>query len=150
MTPSPSSGDIHEGWLSAGKRPTAGDGPLATAGDDAAFALALAALTKRQRQIVQLRARGLTIAEICDRYYLSENTVKNHLRGAFRTLGLGDLRHQARLGRACYLLGRYDVVRDGETARRRDGKDERSRAVEQSRRRRPDGMDDHQPIANGH
>jgi DNA-binding CsgD family transcriptional regulator len=104
--------DIHQGWLTAGKRATAGGGPLATAGDDAAFALALASLTKRQRQIVQLRARGLTIAEICDRYYLSENTVKNHLRGAFRALGLDGLRHQARLGRACYLLGRYDASRE--------------------------------------
>src|SRR5215211_7266275 len=113
--------DIHQGWLSAGKRATSGDGPLATTGDDAAFALALASLTRRQRQIVRLRAGGLTIAEICDRYYLSENTVKNHLHGAFRTLGLGGLRHQARLGRACYLLGRYDAVRDGETARQRDG-----------------------------
>src|ERR687898_549408 len=113
--------DIHEGWLTSGKRATPGDGALATTGDDAAFALALASLTRRQRQIVRLRARGLTIAEICDRYYLSENTMKNHLHGAFRTLGLGGLRHQARLGRACYLLGRYDVVRDGKTARRRDG-----------------------------
>ena len=109
--------DIHEGWLSAGKRATTGDGALATAGDDAAFALALGSLTRRQRQIVRLRAGGLTIAEICDRYYLSENTVKNHLRGAFRTLGLDGLRHQARLGRACYLLGRYDGSRE-ETARR--------------------------------
>jgi DNA-binding CsgD family transcriptional regulator len=119
MTPSPSSGDIHQGWLSAGKRATGGGGPLATAGDDAAFALALSSLTKRQRQIVQLRARGLTIAEICDRYYLSENTVKNHLRGAFRSLGLDGLRHQARLGRACYLLGRYDGSRSvGESVSR--------------------------------
>ena len=103
--------DIHEGWLAAGKRAT-GDSAVATTGDDAAFALALASLTKRQRQIVRLRAGGLTIAEICDRYYLSENTVKNHLQGAFRALGLDGLRHQARLGRACYLLGRYDVSRE--------------------------------------
>src|SRR5918994_624434 len=118
--------DIHEGWLTSGKRATPGDGALATTGDDAAFALALASLTRRQRQIVRLRARGLTIAEICDRYYLSENTMKNHLHGAFRTLGLGGLRHQARLGRACYLLGRYDASRSvgesgvGQTARRPD------------------------------
>jgi DNA-binding CsgD family transcriptional regulator len=108
---------IHEGWLAAGKRATSGDDALATAGDDAAFAQALASLTRRQRQIIRLRARGLTIAEICDRYFLSENTVKNHLRGAFRTLGLDGLRHQARLGRACYLLGRYDGSRE-ETVRR--------------------------------
>jgi DNA-binding NarL/FixJ family response regulator len=104
--------DIHEGWLASGKRAAPGDGALATTGDDVAFALALASLTRRQRQIVRLRARGLTIAEICDRYYLSENTVKNHLHGAFRALGLDGLRHQARLGRACYLLGRYDASRE--------------------------------------
>jgi DNA-binding CsgD family transcriptional regulator len=105
--PSPAS-DIHDGWLSAGKRAAAGDGALVTAGDDAAFAAGLASLTRRQRQIVRLRARGLTIAEIGERYFLSENTIKNHLHAAFRTLGLTSLRHQARLGRACYLLGRYD------------------------------------------
>ncbi|MDF2742462.1 MAG: helix-turn-helix transcriptional regulator [Actinomycetia bacterium] len=111
--------DVHEGWLTPGKRTAAGgDEPLATARDDTAFASALASLTKRQRQIVHLRARGLTIGEICDRCFLSENTVKNHLHGAFRTLGLGGLRHQARLGRACYLLGRYEAMREGGSARR--------------------------------
>ena len=110
--PSPAT-DVHQGWLTAGKRAAdGGEGPLATERDDAAFALALASLTRRQRQIVRLRARGLTIAEICDRYFLSENTVKKHLHAAFRTLGLGALRHQARLGRACYLLGRYDESRE--------------------------------------
>jgi DNA-binding CsgD family transcriptional regulator len=111
--------DVHEGWLTPGKRTAAGgDEPLATARDDTAFASALASLTKRQRQIVHLRARGLTIGEICDCCFLSENTVKNHLHGAFRTLGLGGLRHQARLGRACYLLGRYEAMREGGSARR--------------------------------
>jgi DNA-binding NarL/FixJ family response regulator len=117
-TPSPAA-DIHQGWLTASKRAAAGgEGPLATAPDDAAFALALASLTKRQQQIVRLRARGLTIAEIGERHYLSENTIKNHLRAAFRALGLDTLRHQARLGRACYLLGRYEARRqDGKTVR---------------------------------
>ena len=114
--------DVHEGWLTASKRAAAGvEGPLATERDDAAFALALSSLTRRQRQIVRLRARGLTIAEIRDLYFLSENTVKKHLHAAFRALGLGTLRHQARLGRACYLLGRYDAGQDGKTARRQDG-----------------------------
>ena len=118
--PSPSLAvDVHEGWLTVGKRAAAGgDGPLATTLDDAEFASALAALTKRQRQIVRLRARGLTITEICDRYYLSENTIKRHLHAAFRGLGLGTLRHQARLGRACYLLGRYDSLRDAKPVSR--------------------------------
>ena len=125
-TPSPAA-DIHQGWLTASKRAAAGgEGPLATAPDDAAFALALASLTKRQRQIVRLRARGLTIAEIGDRYYLSENTIKNHLHAAFRALGLINLRHQARLGRACYLLGRYDARGDAKTARRLDGQNDYS------------------------
>jgi DNA-binding CsgD family transcriptional regulator len=128
--------DIHQGWLTAGKRAAAGsEGPLATARDDDAFALALASLSKRQRQIVRLRARGLTIAEIGDCCFLSENTVKNHLHAAFRTLGLDDLRHQARLGRACYLLGRYDGSREvGESARRQDGKTARRRDGETARR----------------
>ena len=116
--------DIHEGWLAAGKRGTPGGGAPATTRDDAAVALALASLTRRQRQIFRLRAGGLTIAEICDRYYLSENTVKNHLQGAFRTLGLDSLRHQARLGRACYLLGRHDGSRRSEVGGR-----ERQRVV---------------------
>src|SRR5215207_1909862 len=117
--PSPAP-DVHQGWLTAGKQTaTGGDDPPATERDDAAFALALASLTRRQRQIVRLRARGLTIAEICDRYFLSENTVKKHLHASFRTFGLGALRHQARLGRACYLLGRYDASRDvGESVSR--------------------------------
>lgn len=113
--PSPTTADIHAGWLSAGKRVGEED-PLATAPDDAAFAAALAALTRRQRQIVRLRARGLTIAEIGERYFVSEHTVKNHLHAAFRTLGLTGLRHQARLGRACYLLGRYDGRRSDESS----------------------------------
>ena len=116
--------DVHEGWLTPGKRTAAGgDEALATARDDTAFASALASLTKRQRQIVHLRARGLTIAEICDYCFLSENTVKNHLHGAFRTLGLGGLRHQARLGR---LLSPGPVRGD---ARGRVGKTSRTSEV---------------------
>jgi len=116
----PAGTGVHQGWLNVGKRAaTSDDGPPATERDDASFALALASLTRRQRQIVRLRARGLTIAEICDRYFLSENTVKKHLHASFRTFGLGALRHQARLGRACYLLGRYDASRDvGESVSR--------------------------------
>jgi DNA-binding NarL/FixJ family response regulator len=121
--------DIHQGWLTGGQR--AADDARASAPDDAAFARALAALTRRQRQIVRLRARGLTIAEIGERAYLSEHTVKNHLRSALRTLGLGSLRPQARLGRACYLLGRYDAGRDGQTARRPDGETARRQGREE-------------------
>jgi LuxR family maltose regulon positive regulatory protein len=110
--------DVHEGWLSpSGGAAASRDAPLASPPDDAAFALGLTSLTKRERQILRLRAKGLTIAEICDRYFLSENTVKNHLRGAYRKLALGSLRQQARTARACYLLGRYD-------ARRRDGENQ--------------------------
>jgi DNA-binding CsgD family transcriptional regulator len=94
-------------------------------------------LTRRQRQIVRLRARGLTIAEICVRYYLSENTVKHHLHAAFRALGLDDLRHQARLGRACYLLGRYDAGRRSEVGSRKSGGGE---SVSRETARRPDGQ----------
>jgi DNA-binding CsgD family transcriptional regulator len=118
--------DIHQGWLTGGQR--AADDARASAPDDAAFARALAALTRRQRQIVRLRARGLTIAEIGERAYLSEHTVKNHLRSALRTLGLDGLRPQARLGRACYLLGRYDASRESEVGSRESGVGSRKKA----------------------
>jgi DNA-binding NarL/FixJ family response regulator len=46
-------------------------------------------LTRRQQQIVGLLVLGLSNAEIADRLYVSETTVKTHLRGAYARLGVG-------------------------------------------------------------
>jgi DNA-binding NarL/FixJ family response regulator len=46
-------------------------------------------LTRRQQQIMSLLVLGLSNAEIADRLYVSETTVKTHLRGAYARLGVG-------------------------------------------------------------
>ncbi len=54
---------------------------------------ALAELTAQQREIVILAARGLTIAEIGDRLFLSPRTVASHLYRSYPKLGITG-RHQ--------------------------------------------------------
>lgn len=44
-------------------------------------------LKDRERQVLGLAAAGLTNAEIAERIFLSPNTVKYHLAGAYRALG---------------------------------------------------------------
>jgi two-component system, NarL family, response regulator LiaR len=41
----------------------------------------------REREVVDLVARGLTNQEIAVRLYLGANTVKTYLRGAYRKMG---------------------------------------------------------------
>ena len=48
----------------------------------------LLALTARQREILELVAQGLTNAEIARRLFLTEGTVKQHLRAAYKALGV--------------------------------------------------------------
>jgi DNA-binding NarL/FixJ family response regulator len=57
----------------------------------------LLALTPRQREILGLVARGLTNAEIGRELYLTEGTVKQHLRAAYKALGVGTRVQAARL-----------------------------------------------------
>lgn len=45
-------------------------------------------LTLRQREALELVAQGLTNAQIANRLFLSESTVKQHLRGAYKSLGV--------------------------------------------------------------
>jgi DNA-binding NarL/FixJ family response regulator len=46
------------------------------------------ALTGRQREVLELVAQGLTNADIARRLFLSEDTVKQHLRVAYKLLGV--------------------------------------------------------------
>ena len=56
----------------------------------------LDALTPRQRDILGLVAEGLSNAEIARRLFLSESTVKQHLRSAYKVLGVKDRKEAAR------------------------------------------------------
>jgi two-component system, NarL family, response regulator DevR len=47
-------------------------------------------LTRREQQLVQLVSEGLTNKEIASRLYLSEQTVKNHVRRMLRKAGASD------------------------------------------------------------
>jgi len=50
----------------------------------------LAALSARQREILGHVVEGLANAEIGKRLYLSEFTIKQHLRAAYKLLGVSD------------------------------------------------------------
>lgn len=56
-------------------------------------------LTTRQREILQLIAEGLSNAQIAKRLYLSESTVKQHLRAAYKLLHVENRTEAARLVR---------------------------------------------------
>jgi DNA-binding NarL/FixJ family response regulator len=56
-------------------------------------------LGPRKREILELVAKGLSNAEIARRLYLSESTVKQHLRGAYKALGVKNRTEAARVFR---------------------------------------------------
>ena len=58
---------------------------------------ALASLTRREREVLELVADGLTNREIASRLGLSEKTVKNHVTGVLAKLGLPGRTHAATL-----------------------------------------------------
>jgi DNA-binding NarL/FixJ family response regulator len=45
-------------------------------------------LTPRQREVLMLVARGLTNVQIAERLFLSESSVKQRLRQAYKILGV--------------------------------------------------------------
>lgn len=58
-----------------------------------------AALRPRQQEILELVAEGMSNAEIARRLYLSESTIKQHLRAAYRVLGVSNRTEAAKLVR---------------------------------------------------
>jgi DNA-binding NarL/FixJ family response regulator len=59
--------------------------------------LAPPALTHREKQVLELAARGLTNSQIASSLYLAESTVKTHLSAAFRRLGVNSRREATAL-----------------------------------------------------
>jgi DNA-binding NarL/FixJ family response regulator len=53
-------------------------------------------LSARQREILELVMEGLSNAEIARRLYLSESTIKQHLRAAYKLLGVHNRTEAAR------------------------------------------------------
>ena len=58
-------------------------------------------LSHRQKEILELVAEGFTNAEIAGRLFLSESTIKQHLRAAFKALSVRNRREAAALSRRC-------------------------------------------------
>jgi DNA-binding NarL/FixJ family response regulator len=57
----------------------------------------LGLLSARQREILELVVEGLSNAEVARRVFLSESTVKQHLRGAYKTLNVSNRTEAAKL-----------------------------------------------------
>jgi DNA-binding NarL/FixJ family response regulator len=57
----------------------------------------LDALTTRQREILELVAKGYSNARIAQDLFLSESTVKQHLRATYKILGVSDRKEAAKL-----------------------------------------------------
>jgi DNA-binding NarL/FixJ family response regulator len=53
-------------------------------------------LSARKREILELVVEGLSNAEIAGRLYLSESTIKQHLRAAYKVLGVRNRTEAAR------------------------------------------------------
>jgi DNA-binding NarL/FixJ family response regulator len=61
-----------------------------SAGGNASGTALAADLSARERDIVKLRARGMSNADIAHRLYLSEGTVRNYVSAIFVKLGVAD------------------------------------------------------------
>jgi DNA-binding NarL/FixJ family response regulator len=57
-------------------------------------------LTRREQQLIQLVSQGLTNKEIGSQLFLSEQTIKNHLRRMLRKIGATDRLEAVELCRA--------------------------------------------------
>jgi DNA-binding NarL/FixJ family response regulator len=59
--------------------------------------LAPPALSQREKEVLELAARGLTNRQIADSLFLAESTVKTHLSAAFKRLGVNSRREASAL-----------------------------------------------------
>lgn len=57
----------------------------------------LGILSERQREILEFVGEGLTNAQIAKRLFLTESTIKQHLRAAYKTLGVSNRTEATRL-----------------------------------------------------
>jgi DNA-binding NarL/FixJ family response regulator len=80
-----------------------------------------ALLSARQREILELLAEGSTNAEIAGRLFLSESTVKQHLRAAYKALGAKNRTEAAALlrGRGWRDVTPREMPRSSPSIRRR-------------------------------
>src|SRR5579884_1664094 len=75
-----------------------------------------AGLTRREREILQLVAEGLTNGDVARKLWVTEQTVKFHLANIFRKLNVTNRTQASRWAHAHGLLGEDDA--DGDTAGR--------------------------------
>ena len=59
----------------------------------------LSLLTPREREVLKLKAQGLSNGEIASTLFISEHTVKNHVSNIYRKLGDNDRTRVALLAR---------------------------------------------------
>ncbi|HWC30190.1 MAG TPA: response regulator transcription factor, partial [Dehalococcoidia bacterium] len=83
------------------------DGPAVVLDDRVVEHPALQLLTAREREVARLVARGYSNADICEACYISEGTVKTHVRNI---LGKLDLRDRTQVAVFAYESG---LVRPG-------------------------------------
>jgi DNA-binding NarL/FixJ family response regulator len=57
----------------------------------------LRVLTPRQREILELVVEGLSNARIAERLFLTESTIKQHLRAAYKLLNVRNRTEAAKL-----------------------------------------------------
>jgi DNA-binding NarL/FixJ family response regulator len=62
-------------------------------------------LSARQREILELVVEGLSNAQIAGRLYLTESTIKQHLRGAYKVLGVRNRTQAAKTMRGEHARG---------------------------------------------